>query len=58
MKSAEEWQKELAGETSVESIRLIQKNALIHAAKLAAGASIKKHGNAAQEIMAEACKIE
>ena len=31
MKSAEEWQSELNGETSVESIREIQNDALLHA---------------------------
>jgi hypothetical protein len=32
MKTAQEWQEELAGETSVESIKAIQADALRHAA--------------------------
>lgn len=40
LKTAEEWQKELAGETSIESIRLIQKNALEHAADLVENALV------------------
>ncbi len=34
MRTAEQWQEELAGETSVESIRAIQEDALSHAAVL------------------------
>jgi hypothetical protein len=32
MKTAQEWQKELSGETSIEAIRAIQADALQHAA--------------------------
>ena len=32
MKTAQEWQEELAGETSIESIQAIQADALRHAA--------------------------
>jgi alpha-acetolactate decarboxylase len=34
MKIAEEWQKELAGETSLESIREIQHDAMMEAARI------------------------
>lgn len=34
MKSAQQWQHELQGETSIESIRAIQVDALAHAASL------------------------
>lgn len=34
MKKASEWQEELAGETSLKSIKDIQADALVHAAKL------------------------
>lgn len=37
VKSAEEWQEELAGETSVESIRQIQANAIIGVIPLLTG---------------------
>jgi hypothetical protein len=33
MKTAQEWQDELAGETSLESIRAIQADAMTHAAR-------------------------
>ena len=32
MKTAQKWQEELAGETSIESIKAIQADALLHAA--------------------------
>jgi len=53
MKSAEEWQEELAGETSIESIRQIQSDALLDAAhflhqqgheKLAASIGLRANG--------------
>lgn len=34
LKPAKEWQKELAGETSIESIRQIQRNAMEYAAEI------------------------
>jgi hypothetical protein len=43
MKTAKQWQDELAGETSVESIREIQLDALTHAATLLTANADSRH---------------
>lgn len=56
MKSAEQWQEELAGETSLESYRQVQADAIRHAAIILAG--LNKRTSPVTALLEEADRIE